>query len=130
MWVLYVALFWIPIGFLLFSLQFLSEILDIDFVFGYAPVHSIALGYFTMVFVGFGTRVILGHSGKTPTADKFTKTVFVLIQFVVLIRIFAGVSPNFNLDYNFWILFGNFLLVSIIGVWFLRFVRVLIYRES
>ena len=62
-----------------------------------------ALGFVLNLLIGFGSRVILGHSvpPQKITADKLTIILFGLVQIIVMTRIvssllFMGNSPLFN----------------------------------
>ena len=96
LWVLYLSLIWIPIGFLLFFIEGLSQLIQGpgSIMFEKAPLHAIAIGYFTTILIGFGTRIILGHSGQKPAADRFAILLFCLVQIVVVVRIAAGLTLN------------------------------------
>ncbi|MCF6172505.1 MAG: NnrS family protein [Campylobacteraceae bacterium] len=125
MWVLYLALLWIPFGFFISFVESLSKLLDIGFLFEQAPLHIIAVGYFVTILIGFGTRVTLGHSGKIPTADKTTIIIFWSIQLIVFLRFFAGISLNFGLNYPSFIALSAFLLVFTLLVWSYKYLLVL-----
>jgi uncharacterized protein involved in response to NO len=125
MWVLYLALLWIPIGFFISLIESISDLSKINFFFGQSPLHAIAVGYFVTVLIGFGTRVTLGHSGQIPTADKTTIAIFWSIQILVLLRIFAGISSNFGFDYAFWIAISAFLLSLILITWAWKYLLIL-----
>lgn len=126
-WILYLALFWIPIGFLLSCVESLSHILFSNpLIFEKSVIHTFAIGYFITVLVGFGTRVVLGHSGRTPTADNIAIFMFMFIQVIVLFRIFAALSINFGLEYSFWINFSAILLVIALVAWSTRYLGILI----
>ncbi len=99
MWVLYLSLFWIPLGFFISILENSFSILNIDFIFEKASLHAFALGYFTTILLGFGTRVVLGHSRRTPYANSFTKFLFLALQGVIILRVFASFTLNSNLNY-------------------------------
>ncbi|MDZ7818930.1 MAG: NnrS family protein [Aliarcobacter sp.] len=66
MWVLYLGLYWIPFAFLISIIEGSMAFIYPTIVFEKAVIHTMALGYFLTVLIGFGTRVILGHSGTTP----------------------------------------------------------------
>lgn len=125
-WILYLALIWIPIGFLLSTIESLSHIIEMPFIFEKSVIHTFAIGYFITILVGFGTRVVLGHSGRTPTADTITIFMFIFIQLIVLVRIFAGLSLNFGFDYIFWINTSAFLLVIALIAWSFKYLGILI----
>jgi len=125
-WILYLALAWIPVGFLLSTIESLAHILQTPFIFEKSVIHTFALGYFITILVGFGTRVVLGHSGRTPTADAIAVSMFMIIQFIVLVRIFAGLAINFGFDYIFWINTSAALLVIALFAWSARYLGILI----
>jgi uncharacterized protein involved in response to NO len=78
------------------------------------------------VLIGFGTRVVLGHSGQTPHADKIAIAMFIFIQLIVLVRLFASFSLNFSLDYIFWINHSALLLVLALLAWSVKYLGILI----
>jgi len=125
MWVLFISLYWIPFAFFISIIESLSAILNTGFVFEKAVIHTISLGYFVTVLIGFGTRVVLGHSGQTPHADKFTILIFVAIQFIALLRIFTSISTNFNFDYIFLINFTSILLIFGLVIWSSKYLIIL-----
>ena len=126
MWVLYLSLFWLPVGFFISSLESASNLLDLGIVFDKAALHTLAIGYFSTVLIGFGTRVVLGHSGRTPTADKATVIMFWAIQLIVLVRIFAAFSINTDFDYSFWIVTSAILLALGLIIWSIKYLGILI----
>ncbi len=100
LWVLHLGLFWLPIAFFISGFTIFVELfLDINFYF--LAIHIIALGFLTTVFIGFGTRVVLGHSGGVPHADNFAKNIFLFIQFVLLTRVFFSLNIGFGWSVNF-----------------------------
>ncbi len=101
LWVLYLSLVWIPVGFLLFFLEGLTQYLSGSdaVVFEKSPLHTIAIGYFTTILLGFGTRIILGHSGQKPRADGFMIALFWLIQLLLVVRIAAGLILNIEASF-------------------------------
>ena len=126
-WVLYLALLWIPLGFLISSLIGLAHLIfGATFVVEKIVVHAFALGYFTTILIGFGTRVVLGHSGRTPNADKIAIALFIFLQFIVIVRLFASISSNFGFDYIFWINHSALLMVFALLAWSIKYLWILI----
>ena len=125
MWVLYLSLFWLPVGFFIAFLESTSNLFDLGFTFEKSSLHTLAIGYFATVLIGFGTRVVLGHSGRTPTADKMTVALFWTIQAIVLLRIFAGLSLNGGFDYVFWIIMSAKLLALGLIIWSFKYLGIL-----
>ena len=126
MWILFVSLYWIPFAFLISIIESISAIFNTGLVFEKVVIHTISLGYFVTVLIGFGTRVVLGHSGQTPHADKFTIILFVAIQFIAFLRIFASFSLNFNFDYLFFINLTAILLIVGLVLWSSKYLIILI----
>ena len=126
MWVLFISLYWIPLGFLIASVESISAIFNWGIVFEKASLHTFAVGYFLTVLIGFGTRVVLGHSGQVPHADKIAIAMFIFIQLIVLVRLFASFSLNFSLDYIFWINHSALLLVLALLAWSVKYLGILI----
>jgi len=125
LWILHIALFWIPVGFLLGGLtNFISLISDIRFLA--LDTHSIILGFVFTILIGFGTRVTLGHSGNMMQADKWTTLIFYWTQVVVATRILVSLVAAFG--WNIMVLFDisvtAWLLMFIL--WAVRFFAVLI----
>ncbi len=125
MWVLFISLYWIPFAFFISIIESLSVILNTGFVFEKAVIHTIAIGYFVTVLIGFGTRVVLGHSGQTPHADKFAISIFIAIQFIAFFRIITSFSISLNFDYIFFINLSSILLISGLIIWSSRYLKIL-----
>lgn len=126
MWVLYLSLLWIPIAFFISILEGFFDLFTINVIFEKAVVHTLALGYFVTVLIGFGTRVVLGHSNRTPHADKIAIFIFIFVQAVALVRIFASFSINTTLDYVFLLNLSAFMLILGLLIWSSRYLAILI----
>ncbi len=123
-WVLYLSLAWIPIGFLFSGVESIFTLARIDLVFEKAALHILALGYFLTILIGFATRVVLGHSGRVPTADRTTVAIFYFVQFATVIRIVAAFSPNFG-DYGFWIALSAAVTLAVLFAWCIKYFKIL-----
>jgi len=90
----------------------------------------LALGFLTTVLIGFGTRVVLGHSGNVPTADGITKAIFYLTQIVVISRMLVSLDVAFGWEAGF--LFDiSFLLWCVLFIWWGgRFFKLLVFGKS
>jgi len=129
LWVLHLALFWLPTAFFLSALSLVAQmLLHIDFFF--LNTHLLAIGFLTTVLIGFGTRVILGHSGQAPHADRVATYIFWFIQVVVLLRVLYSFNIAFGWDKNFLfdISFTAWLVLFL--VWGARYIRVLIFGSK
>ncbi len=129
LWVLHLGLFWLPVAFLISGLTLLVEsVWGINFYF--MGIHFLSLGFLSTVFVGFGTRVILGHSGQPPHTDSFAKNIFLFVQVVLLLRVLYSVSIAFDLKLEplFDISVTAWLILFI--VWGLRYGKMLVYKKN
>jgi uncharacterized protein involved in response to NO len=126
MWVLFIGLYWIPIAFLISIIEGLVAFYDPNIIFEKAVIHTLALGYFMTVLVGFGTRVILGHSGSTPHANNFAIFIFIFIQIVALFRVFTSFSINFELNYMVFINTTAILLILGLFLWSSKYITILL----
>ena len=126
MWVLYLGLYWIPVAFFISIIESSMAFIAPEIIFEKAVIHTIALGYFVTVLLGFGTRVILGHSGSTPHANNFAIFIFVSIQVITLLRIFASFSTNFGLNYQFLLNLTAILLVIGLLLWSSKYITILL----
>lgn len=126
MWVLFLGLYWIPVAFFVSIIEGLMAFYDPSIIFEKAVIHTMALGYFLTVLIGFGTRVILGHSGTTPHASNFAIFIFIVVQFIALLRIFSSFSFNFGLNYVFFINLTAILLIIGLLVWSSKYITILL----
>jgi len=128
LWVLYLSLIWMPVGFFLSFLEGAVHFFigNSTLLFEKMALHTIAIGYFTTIAVGFGSRIILGHSGRKPKADRYTIGLFLLVQLVVLVRVLSGLSLNFAPGwYVTLILISAGLWIALFLLWSLRYVKML-----
>ena len=127
--ILHIALFWVPIAFLLSAISNAFEFFyEISFVA--LDIHSLMLGFLLTVLIGFGTRVTLGHSGNTVFANKLTRFIFIWTQIVVLLRVLVSVVASLGM--NFMIVFDisvTFWLVLFI-IWSWQFLKVLTHGKK
>jgi uncharacterized protein involved in response to NO len=124
-WILLLALYWVPISFLIASISnFLSLLHGTNFLS--LDIHTLALGFFFTMLIGFGTRVTLGHSGNIMRADRLTTTLFYWTQVVVATRILTSLAVANS--WGFIVFFDITLTVWMVmfGLWASRFFAVLI----
>ncbi|QEZ88815.1 putative heme-copper protein NnrS [Aliarcobacter cibarius] len=129
-WVLHIGLFWIPIAFLISIFEGVIVFVNPDFFFEKAVIHTLAVGYFVTVLIGFGTRVILGHSGRKIETNNFVVAIFIAIQILTFLRIFASISSNFDLNYLLFIDVTSLLLVMFLIIWSSKYVVILVENEK
>ncbi len=126
LWVLHLALLWLPLGLFLSALSVSGELFfGMDFYF--FNNHLLSIGFLTTILIGFGTRVTLGHSGQSPHADRVTTNLFWLIQIVVLMRALYSMSVAFGLEWSFLFDISLSLWLILFLVWSGRYAKVLIF---
>ena len=128
LWVMHIALFWIPIAFVITSISSIIT-LSTGVSYLYLGIHTLGLGFFFTMLIGFGTRVTLGHSGNIMRADRYVTSLFYATQLVVISRILTSISLLgsdfvlfFNISIIVWILFFI--------AWAYRFFAVLIFGKK
>lgn len=129
-WILHLGLYWIPIAFFISIIEGLCAFIFPEFYFEKVVIHTIAIGYFVTVLIGFGTRVILGHSGRKIETKAFAVTIFIGVQVLTLIRIFSSLSSNFALDHLLFINITAVLLIVSLIIWSIKYVAILVENEK
>ncbi|MFC1684163.1 NnrS family protein [Pseudomonadota bacterium] len=128
LWVLYLSLLWIPLGFLLYVFSDLGQLFSGSgaVMFEKVHLHAIAVGYFVTIAIGFGSRIILGHAGHKPLADRFTIGLFGLVQVLVFSRIIGGLSLNLDTAlYIPLIIFSALVWLVLFTLWSKRYLKLL-----
>jgi uncharacterized protein involved in response to NO len=62
-------------------------------IFGLAPLHALAIGYFASMVLGMASRVTLGHSGRPLVLDKLSWLLFLGFQTTAFFRILPDILP-------------------------------------
>lgn len=86
---LHIAFAWVPIAFMLYTLQSAIAFSGGGFVLGRAPIHALTIGFFGSMLVAMVTRVTQGHSGRPLQMGAIAWLTFALLQLVALARIRA-----------------------------------------
>jgi uncharacterized protein involved in response to NO len=128
-WILHLALFWIPVAFVLSGITNIIS-LSTGLNFLYLDIHMLLLGFIFTVLIGFGTRVTLGHSGNKMEVDKLTTMLFYWTQVVVVVRILTSLALVNG--WNFFVFFDISITVWLVmfGVWGYRFFNVLVFGKK
>lgn len=95
--VLHLAFAWLPIAFVLYSIQDVVFALSGNLVLGRAPLHALGIGFFGSMLVAMVTRVTMGHSGRPLQMGKVAWACFGLLQIVALVRIRAELGGDMYL---------------------------------
>jgi len=86
LWILHLALLWIPISLFMLALG----------VAGWIPanlwIHGGGIGAIATLILGVMSRVSLGHTGRPLVLPRGMVTAFVLIQVCVLVRVVTGLG--------------------------------------
>ncbi len=125
LWILYLALFWLPAGLILGALAQIIELYT-GTSWLFAGVHLLVLGFIITVLIGFGTRVTLGHSGQTPFADKLTVGLFWWTQVVVLSRFALSVNSGLGGTLHWLFDAATFVWIVLFVVWTFRYGKTLV----
>lgn len=67
---------------------------DGKIMFGLAPLHALAIGFFASMILAMASRVTLGHSGRPLELDRPTWLLFLGFQATAIIRVIADVLPS------------------------------------
>src|SRR5690606_27747863 len=89
---LHLALVMLAIALLLYGIASLIELAGYPALFGFGPMHALAVGYFTATTVAMVSRVSLGHAGRALEADPLTWFCFLAVIGVALIRIAGDIA--------------------------------------
>ena len=89
--VLHISFAWLGVSMVLYGVQSLIFMLSDStmMLFGLAPLHALAIGYFASMVLGMASRVTIGHSGRPLELDRFTWLLFLGFQAVAVLRILA-----------------------------------------
>ncbi len=129
LWILHLALFWIPTAFLFSGVSNLISIFSgANFLF--LDIHILVLGFILTILIGFGTRVTLGHSGNQLIADEWTKILFYWTQVVVITRIITSLIFAFHWNFLFWFDMTITVWIVLFGIWAFKFFKVLIFGKK
>jgi uncharacterized protein involved in response to NO len=129
LWILYLALFWLPTALFIGGLTQLIEVFT-HTVWLFAGTHLLVLGFVTTVLIGFGTRVTLGHSGQPPHADTLAIILFLWTQVVVLGRFALSADSAFG-GFNPWTFdVVSFVWIVLFVVWGARYGKILLFGKT
>jgi uncharacterized protein involved in response to NO len=114
--VLHLAFAWLPLAFVLFSVQDIVLASGGGYVLGRAPLHALAIGFFGSMLVAMVTRVTHGHSGRPLQMHPVPWLCFVLLQAVALLRIRAELGG----DVYLWLVIAAYGWLLAFLPWVLR----------
>ena len=129
LWVLHLALLWLPVAFLLSAIT-LSAALILESSFYFLATHLLAIGFLTTLLIGFGTRVTLGHSGQPPLGDRVATKIFLFVQLVVVARTLFSINIAFGWGANFLFDISFALWLLLFLWWGGRYAKVLLFGSK
>ena len=88
-WILHVGYGWLAISLILLGITILGLMLNPE-----DAIHALTTGTVGVMTLAVMTRASLGHTGRTKYADHLTMTMYVLINFGAILRVFG---PSFRL---------------------------------
>ncbi|MDH4180800.1 MAG: NnrS family protein [Betaproteobacteria bacterium] len=115
---LHVGFAWYAISFALYASSSLAALLA-GTSLGHAPVHALALGFCGSLMIAMVSRVTFGHSGRALAADRFTWSLFVLLQAAAVARVGASLWPH-----PAAMAAGALLWAAVVVPWALRFLPI------
>jgi len=92
--VLFLALAWLPIAMLLYTIDDVAYLSRGAFVLGRAPAHALFVGFFGSALVAMVTRVTQGHAGRALVMPHVAWFAFGALQLVAIARIVADVTRD------------------------------------
>jgi len=90
---LHIAFLWLGIGMSLYAAQSLVQLVTGTDFLGRAPLHALGIGFLTSMIVAMASRVTLGHSGRTLSADMLTWAVLLGVNASAVLRIASEFLP-------------------------------------
>ena len=117
---LHLGFMWLGIALALFGVQSLAAWLGVSLL-GFAPLHALVIGMFTVVALGMVSRVTLGHSGQALTADAMTWRLCWAVQGVAVLRIGAELSP---VGHSLLLVLTVVSWLGVFGLWAKRYVPI------
>jgi len=115
---LHVGFAWYAIAFALYAVSSLVTLVA-GTSLGHAAVHALTLGFCGSLMIAMVSRVTFGHSGRMLAADRFTWSVFVLLQVATVVRVGASLWPHPSV-----MAFGALLWAMVVVPWGLRFLPI------
>jgi uncharacterized protein involved in response to NO len=106
LWILHLSYAWIPVGFVLLSLN------QLGWISASAGIHALAVGATGGLIIGMVTRTARGHTGRPLLASPLEVAAYALVMFAALLRVLVPLVAS------------QVLVVSVIvaaGAWALAF---------
>ena len=72
----------------------------------------------------------MGISGRKITTGVFAISIFIAVQILAIVRIFASICVNFGLSYIFFIELSAILLIVALIIWSFKYVAILLENDK
>ncbi|GJL73460.1 MAG: hypothetical protein NMNS01_26590 [Nitrosomonas sp.] len=124
--VLHISFAWLVLSMLLYGLQslILMQGESKAMLFGLAPLHALAIGFFAGMVLGMASRVTIGHSGRPLVLDNFTWLLFIGFQGAALLRVTADIVPVVAQHAPQLYLMAGMVWLACFALWAARYVPV------
>lgn len=124
--VLHISFAWLALSMLLYGLQslILMQGESKAMLFGLAPLHALAIGFFAGMVLGMASRVTIGHSGRPLVLDNFTWLLFIGFQGAALLRVIADIVPVVAQHAPQLYLMAGMIWLACFALWAARYVPV------
>lgn len=124
--VLHISFAWLVLSMLLYGLQslILMQGESKAILFGLAPLHALAIGFFAGMVLGMASRVTIGHSGRPLVLDKFTWLLFIGFQGAAMLRVIADIVPVVAQHAPQLYLMAGMIWLACFTLWAVRYVPV------
>ena len=124
--VLHISFAWLVLSMLLYGLQslILMQGESKAMLFGLAPLHALAIGFFAGMVLGMASRVTIGHSGRPLVLDNFTWLLFIGFQGAALLRVAADIVPTVAQHAPQLYLIAGMIWLACFALWAARYVPV------
>ncbi len=117
----HISFAWLGIALTLYTVQSLTLLMTGQLILAKAPLHVLAIGYFTSMLLSMVTRVTLGHSGRALVVDRLTWGIFLAFQSIVVLRIISELpGVGFTLRGHLYMCAGVVWLACF-GLWTYKF---------
>lgn len=118
---LHIGFAWLGIALLLYTAQSLTLLMTGQLILAKAPLHALAIGYFTSMLLAMVTRVTLGHSGRALVVDRLTWGIFLAFQSVAMLRVISELPGLEFALRNHLYLCAGVVWLACFGLWFGKF---------
>jgi uncharacterized protein involved in response to NO len=126
--ILVISFIWFYIGIVVYFIETILEIYTMKL-----SLHILALGFVLNLFIGFGSRVTMGHAvpPQQIVADKFTQVLFLLMQVVIISRILGSVfyMAKFNFFIELFYISISLWIILFLG-WSIRYGKTILRIDS